>query len=146
VHNSITGWADYSHQANFSEDRKSATVRFKDWGYGDADGIPDGNVVDPSGFGIASWISGKISDSSTGQPVNHAVITISSLVVTTSLVDGNYLSMIVPGTYSISVSAGGYKYLYVSGVQVPEGVIVTKNFTLEQRPKATPWVPFLLDN
>ena len=143
VHNSIDGWVDYSKQATFSEDRKSVRVRLKDWGYGDSDGIPNGTIVDPGGIGLASWINGNVSASSTGKPVTHAVITISGLVLRT-LLDGNYLSMILPGTYSISISASGYERLNVAGVQIPEGGIVTKNFILKEKPRAMPWIPLML--
>jgi len=129
VHNPVDGWVDYSKQATFSSDRKSVRVKLKDWGYGDSDGIPNGTIVDPGAFGLASWINGEVTDFSTRQAISDAVITISSLVLR-NLFDGHYLSMIRPGTFSISVSANCYETSSVDGVVIPEGGIVTKDISL----------------
>jgi hypothetical protein len=129
VHNPVDNWVDFSKQATFSTDRKSVSVKIKDWGYGDSDGIPNGTIVDPGAFGLASWITGTVSDLSTRQPINAAVITVSSLELST-LFDGHYLSMIFPGTYSISVSASCYEPSSVAGVVIPEGGAVTQDFDL----------------
>jgi hypothetical protein len=128
VHNPVDGWVDYSKQATFSSDRKSVRVKIKDWGYGDSDGIPNGIIIDPGGFGLASFINGKVSDRATSQPITDAVISISSLVIRT-IFDGQYLSMVFPGTFSVSVSASCYETSSV-GVVIPEGDIVTKDFFL----------------
>jgi len=45
------GWIDYSKFSSFSSDRKSITITIKDGGYGDIDGIENGIIVDPSGYG-----------------------------------------------------------------------------------------------
>ena len=129
VHNPVDGWVDYSEQATFSSDRKSVRVKIKDWGYGDSDGIPNGTIIDPGGAGLASWINGYVSDFSTHQPITDAVITISSLALRTVL-DGHYLSMIRPGTFSISVSAKCYETSNADSVVIPEGGIVTKDYSL----------------
>jgi hypothetical protein len=50
----VNGWQDYSAHARFSPDRKSVVLEFKDGDYGDADGIANGIIVDPSGPGIAT--------------------------------------------------------------------------------------------
>ena len=47
-------WTDYSTQTDFSEDRYSITLYLEDGGEGDADGIANGIIVDPSGVGISS--------------------------------------------------------------------------------------------
>jgi len=44
-------WEDYSAHVVFSSDMKSATVAYKDGGFGDADGLINGVIVDPSGPG-----------------------------------------------------------------------------------------------
>jgi hypothetical protein len=53
-YDSINGWQDFSEMAIFSSDRKSVTVELKDGGFGDADGIENGLIIDPSGFGVTS--------------------------------------------------------------------------------------------
>ena len=50
----VNGWQDYSAHATFSGDRKSVVLELKDGDYGDADGVANGLIVDPSGPGIAS--------------------------------------------------------------------------------------------
>jgi YVTN family beta-propeller protein len=60
-YDSVNGWQDYSAHSWFSADRKSVTLELKDGGYGDADGMANGVIVDPSGLG-----SSKDSSSSGG--------------------------------------------------------------------------------
>ncbi len=129
VYNSIEGWLDFSKQAPFSADRKSVRLKLKDWGYGDADGLPNGKILDPGGFGIASWIKGTVTDVSTSEKITDAEIRVSGLILK-SLLDGNYLSMIHPGTHDVSISASGYETMTVSGVEIPIGNTVTKNIAL----------------
>jgi hypothetical protein len=50
-------WTDYSSQTIFSEDRYSITLYLEDGGEGDADGIANGIIVDPSGVGVSSFSS-----------------------------------------------------------------------------------------
>ena len=64
-YDSINGWQDYSDHAIFSDSRKSVTLELKDGGFGDADGIANGVIIDPSGFGGISSTS-KDSESSSG--------------------------------------------------------------------------------
>ena len=44
-------WVDYSDNTDFSEDRKSVYLYLTDGGFGDADGIENGIIVDPLAFG-----------------------------------------------------------------------------------------------
>lgn len=132
VHNPIDGWVNFSRQATFSQDRMSVEVILTDWGRGDSDGLPNGTVFDPGGFGIASWINGLVTDSSPQhQPINTAVITIDSLEINT-LSDGNYLSMIRGGSYSISASAPCYESSGTETINILEGESVTINFQLDK--------------
>ena len=56
-------WTDYSTQTDFSADRYSVTLYLEDGGEGDADGIANGIIVDPSGVGVsASSIGSGASD------------------------------------------------------------------------------------
>ncbi len=47
-------WTDFSTQTDFSQDRYSVTLYLEDGGDGDADGIANGIIVDPSGVGVSS--------------------------------------------------------------------------------------------
>ena len=49
-----TTWTDFSTQTDFSQDRYSVTLYLEDGGDGDADGIANGIIVDPSGVGVSS--------------------------------------------------------------------------------------------
>ena len=53
-YDAVNGWQDYSHHAAISADRQSVTVEVKDGAYGDADGVANGIIVDPSGLAPAS--------------------------------------------------------------------------------------------
>lgn len=46
----VNGWQDYSDHAVLSQDRRSVLIEVKDGGYGDADGLANGIVMDPSGL------------------------------------------------------------------------------------------------
>jgi len=129
IYDSINGWVDYSEHAEFSSDRKSVMLELKDGGYGDADGIANGSIVDPGGFGYASWIKGFVSNASTTEGITSAELTILDLVLKTTL-GGYYLSPIIPGTYSMSVSASGYGSMSVSDVVIGAGDVVTQSFGL----------------
>jgi hypothetical protein len=48
------GWQDYSQHASIAADRRSVTLHVRDGGHGDADGVANGIVVDPSGPAILS--------------------------------------------------------------------------------------------
>ena len=130
-YDSINGWVDYSEHSTFSEDRKSISLDLKDGDYGDADGVENGIIVDPSGFGIASWIQGFVSDLSTNSAITTATVFFDELDLSlNTLLDGNYLTMILPGTYYFSISAQGYVTHYFSNVEVSEAGIVTKDAAL----------------
>jgi fibronectin type III domain protein len=53
-YDSINGWQDYSAHAAFALDRLSVEIEIQDGGAGDADGVKNGIVIDPSGYGIAT--------------------------------------------------------------------------------------------
>ena len=71
-------WTDYSTQTIFSEDRYSITLYLEDGGDGDADGIANGIIVDPSGVGV----SASSSDSSSS--VYEEVIDFTGCFITTA--------------------------------------------------------------
>ena len=45
-------WLDYSAYAEYGGNRKSITLLLEDGGMGDADGVANGIIVDPSGVGV----------------------------------------------------------------------------------------------
>lgn len=49
-YDSVNGWQNYTDQVTFSPDRKTVTFSLTDGGDGDADGIANGIIVDPSGL------------------------------------------------------------------------------------------------
>jgi hypothetical protein len=62
-------WTDYNEHAQINPDRKSITLEVQDGGYGDVDGIPNGVIVDRSGFILTPQ-----SQSSSGGGGNTAVL------------------------------------------------------------------------
>ena len=64
-----TEWLDYSEYAEFSRDRKKVYLTLKDGGFGDADGIENGIIVDPLAFG-----SDSDSNSSSGSGSDDSLI------------------------------------------------------------------------
>jgi hypothetical protein len=132
MYNSVSGWRDHSDQVQFSGN--SAIVKLKDWGYGDADGLPNGNIIDPGGFGYASFIKGQITASDTEQPLDKAVITVVGETIPV-LINGNYFSPIIPGTYTVTASASGYAMKSQSGVEIGQGDTRTLSFQLQPKSK-----------
>jgi hypothetical protein len=47
-------WVDYSAYITFGADRKVAYLNLRDGGFGDADGIENGIIVDPLAFGLSA--------------------------------------------------------------------------------------------
>ena len=47
-------WQDYSEYTEFSDDRKSVYLMLIDGGFGDADGIENGIIIDPLTLGVPS--------------------------------------------------------------------------------------------
>jgi len=56
-YDAVNGWQNYSHHAAISADRRWVTVEVKDGGYGDADGVANGIIVDPAGISTTSTVS-----------------------------------------------------------------------------------------
>jgi hypothetical protein len=57
-------WLDYSDYIDFSDDRRSAYLTLVDGGFGDADGIENGIIIDPIGLGTPPVAGGNGSSSS----------------------------------------------------------------------------------
>ncbi len=53
-YDSISGWEDFSDHTIFSDDLTSITIEIKDGGFGDADGVENGIIVDPAGLATSA--------------------------------------------------------------------------------------------
>ncbi|WP_319408133.1 fibronectin type III domain-containing protein [uncultured Desulfosarcina sp.] len=60
----VNGWQDFSDHTQFSADRRSVTVEVKDGGYGDADGVANGIIIDPAG--LSTSVDGSSSTATAG--------------------------------------------------------------------------------
>lgn len=79
-------------------------------------------------------IRGKIISATTGKPVAGALISIFSTenTFTVSNEDGSYMKSVIPGTYSITVSAAGYKSQVRNNVIVLSGKQQVLDFELNE--------------
>jgi hypothetical protein len=59
-------WQDFSDYAEIDQDRRSVTLILEDGGVGDADGIANGIIVDPSGLGMVAADTAATEASSGG--------------------------------------------------------------------------------
>jgi hypothetical protein len=59
-------WHDYSAYTDFSADRKRIYLILKDGGFGDADGIENGIIVDPLGLSVPSSLQPTAADAVDG--------------------------------------------------------------------------------
>jgi len=71
-------WTDYSTQTDFSEDRYAVTLYLEDGGDGDADGVANGIIVDPSGVGVSDSASGSGSGEELAEGITCFISTASS--------------------------------------------------------------------
>ncbi len=129
VYDATRGWIDFSRLAAFSADRQSVRLKLKDWGYGDNDGLANGKIADPGGFGLASWLQGTVKDAATGKPLPGATVTVQDVELDCTA-EGAYVSVMLPGTYTVSATAPGYKTASRSGVTVPEGGVASVDLSL----------------
>ena len=53
-YDTVNGWQDYSDHATFDDDGLFVDLEILDGGFGDADGVENGIIIDPSGYGIAN--------------------------------------------------------------------------------------------
>jgi len=59
-------WHDYAAHTEISDDRKRIFLTLKDGGFGDADGIANGIIVDPLGLGVSSSNPAAAADTTDG--------------------------------------------------------------------------------
>ncbi|MGE0086802.1 MAG: PKD domain-containing protein [Desulfococcaceae bacterium] len=60
------GWRDLTDTVEFASDMKSVTITFTDGGADDADGVENGWIVDPAGFGVVETTTECCEDKSDG--------------------------------------------------------------------------------
>jgi len=58
MYDAVQGWHDYTQYTVFNQDGRSITVKLKDGGHGDCDGVANGIIVDPGGIVPAAAIGG----------------------------------------------------------------------------------------
>jgi len=90
-----TEWLDYSEYAEFSSDRKKVYLTLKDGGFGDADGIENGIIVDPLAFGSDSDSNSSSGSNSDGGEIFDTLIpdNIGCFIATASSRSGNRPSL-----------------------------------------------------
>ncbi|MCK4389834.1 MAG: chitobiase/beta-hexosaminidase C-terminal domain-containing protein [Desulfobacterales bacterium] len=76
------------------------------------------------------WIRGHVYNSITGQSITDAVVSMLSVTLNSAL-GGYYLGEIDSGTYDVEATAEGYNSKSYSGVVIPAGGLVTKDFGLD---------------
>jgi len=64
-YNDTAGWMDYNGNADFNSARDQVTLTLTDGGIGDDDGVPNGLILDPSGLGTSSSLTGSNTVSTT---------------------------------------------------------------------------------
>ena len=96
------------------------------------------NANKPAMLAIISqcaWgVSGIITDSVTGEPVRATVSVNNLYAVYTDPLVGDYHKYVVPGTYTVKVSANGYKSKTITNVAVPAQGTTTVNVQLDPAP------------
>lgn len=63
-HDSINGWQDFSEYVSFHDNMRSLSLALQDGGFGDADGVANGFISDPSGLSFTT------SDSKGSSPIS----------------------------------------------------------------------------
>ena len=92
------------------------------------------------GYG-ASWVawnggtlSGKVTDSSTGNPISGATVQVSGGAKATTDASGNYSVGLPIGTYSATASAYGYLPGTVNNISISANTTTTQNLSLSTAP------------
>jgi choice-of-anchor B domain-containing protein len=81
----------------------------------------------------ACWLEGIVSDTVTGNPIYNASLVLSTTPTTTraSNITGNYYSgTATAGTYSLTVTKGGYYPKTITGISLTNGVLTTLDVQL----------------
>jgi hypothetical protein len=133
-----SGWIDYSAHATFYDitgvSAYRVSVNLKDWGFGDTDGVPNAEVIKvAAGAGCASFMDIRVTDSFTKQGILNAQVKVNIWNhVLPAIQDGYYLGMITPGTYTLTVSAPGYRSIQTTQIKLLPCETVTRTFELKK--------------
>jgi len=79
-------------------------------------------------------VYGFVFDSETGDTIKNAIITVEEIgwPVFTDPVSGDYVKVLLPGTYTITAQAPGYEPQTISGVAVSEFSLTRVDFNLDR--------------
>jgi len=83
MYDTVQGWHDFTQYTEFNQDGRSITVKLKDGGHGDCDGVANGIIVDPGGI-VAAAATGGL-DSGVGSECFIATAAFGSEPVPTSV-------------------------------------------------------------
>jgi len=75
-------------------------------------------------------IAGTVKDSSTGDPIADAIVTVNSMSTTTNSSGAYVISDVPPGNYTVTASADGYKSSTRANITVVAGEMTPVNFEL----------------
>jgi hypothetical protein len=78
---------------------------------------------------VFGWINGRVYDSESGTPISSAQVAIGKTVIKT-VAGGYYLSTLMPGSYTLTVTAAGYRAMDYANIVLPEGEIITRDVGL----------------
>jgi hypothetical protein len=105
------------------------------YGYGYLNVLAAGDQACMSGI-----ITGTVSDAVSGEPVAGASLSFSGGVFPQSTIstaqDGSYEILLPPGTYSVYVSAYGYRPQSASGLELADDQVLSRDFQLEPASQA----------
>ncbi|MCK9219375.1 MAG: carboxypeptidase regulatory-like domain-containing protein [Bacteroidales bacterium] len=83
-------------------------------------------IIKECGWGV----SGIVTDSLTGEPVRATIWVNNYFPVYTDPEVGDYHKFVVPGTYSLKVTANGYQTKTITGINVPNQNVAITDFQL----------------
>jgi len=102
----------------------------------------------PANIPVMPWIltptkgqlRGKVTDSSTGNPIDIATVTILGLAISNNTEgDGKYSFIdVTPGTYTVRCVKTGYPTNDIPNVTITAGAVATQNFVMGGAPTPTP--------
>jgi len=83
-------------------------------------------------------ITGIVTDSSTGEPIANAILTVNDMSTTTNSSGAYVISNVLAGTYTVTASANGYEDSSQTDITVVAGQTTTVDFELTPSEPAQP--------
>jgi hypothetical protein len=90
----------------------------------------DFSITEQVGSGIPGWVTGRVRNAYTGDPISGALIKIDDDVKAGSLPNGAYLQLHSPGTFTITGEAPGYGIRSYPDVEIVEADTITQDIIL----------------